>query len=242
MALSVGLGDPMNAIDKGAGIAIIRVVMQAPPYALLAKPNIKTMADLKGKLISIGGDKDITRIYLERMLIPNGIKPGDYDMIFAGATGARFAALRAGAVDAAILLPPFISSAASAGFTNLGLTVEYARDLPFSGSVVNRAWANKNPAVMKRVIDATQKGMSYLLNPQNRDDSIAIFAKYSKLSHEDVSNAYDMLVKHDFFSPTGEVSKVKFDSLAGVLKGLGDIKGSTDVSRFVLSGVTMLTD
>src|SRR3954465_10484019 len=71
MALSVGLVDPMNAIDKGASIAIVGVVMQAPPYALLAKPAIKSMADLKGKLISIGGDKDITRIFLERMLIPN---------------------------------------------------------------------------------------------------------------------------------------------------------------------------
>ena len=120
IALSVGLVDPMNAIDKGASIAIVGVVMQAPPYALLAKPAIKSMADLKGKLISIGGDKDITRIFLERMLIPNGVKPGDYDMIFAGATGARFAALRGGAVDAAILLPPFISSAESAGFKNLG--------------------------------------------------------------------------------------------------------------------------
>ena len=72
--------------------------------------------------------------------------------------------------------------------------------------------------------------------------SIAIFAKYSKLPHEDVSNAYDFLLKHDFFSPTGQVSKSKFDSLANILKQLGDIKGATDVSRFVMPGVTLLAD
>ena len=38
--------------------------------------------------------KDITRIYVERMLAPSGVKPGEFDMVFAGATSARAAALR----------------------------------------------------------------------------------------------------------------------------------------------------
>ena len=41
------------------------------------------------------------------MLAPHGVKPGEFDMVFAGATSARASALLAGAVDAAILLPPF---------------------------------------------------------------------------------------------------------------------------------------
>jgi hypothetical protein len=127
LALSTGLADPLRAIDKGSPIAIVRIEMQAPPYALLAKPAIKGWADLKGKTISIGGPKDITRIYLERMAVPNGLKPGDYDTVFAGATSARFSALQSGAVDAAILLPPFNFYAESAGFTNLGLTIDYAK-------------------------------------------------------------------------------------------------------------------
>src|SRR5262245_6710241 len=82
IALSTGLADPIRAIDKGSAIAISRFEIQAPPYSLMAKPAIKTWADLKGKVISIGGPKDITRIYLERMAIPNGVKPGDHDTVF----------------------------------------------------------------------------------------------------------------------------------------------------------------
>ena len=52
--------------------------MQAPPYALLAKPTIKNIGELKGKVISIGGAKDITRIFVERMLVPNGVKPNGH--------------------------------------------------------------------------------------------------------------------------------------------------------------------
>src|SRR4051794_11773924 len=146
VALSSGLVDPIRAIDKGAPVAIVALEMQSPPYALLAKPSITRMADLKGKIISLGGPKDITRIFVERMLTPNGVKPGEFDMVFAGATAARFSALQSGAVDAALLLPPFNFYAESAGLRSLGLTVDYAPDLPFSGSLANRNWAAKNAA------------------------------------------------------------------------------------------------
>src|SRR5215467_10810772 len=90
VTMSTGLVDPIRAIEKGAPIAIVRFESQSPPYALVAKPNIKSLRDLKGKVISLGGAKDITRIYVERMLAPSGIKPGEFDMVFAGATAAWF--------------------------------------------------------------------------------------------------------------------------------------------------------
>src|SRR6185369_16568112 len=36
--LSAGITDPVNAIDKGAPIAIVRLEMQLAPYAVNAKP------------------------------------------------------------------------------------------------------------------------------------------------------------------------------------------------------------
>src|SRR5260370_37594316 len=113
--------------------------MQAPPYTLLDKPAIKRWQDLKGKTISIGGPKDITRIYLERMAVPNGVKPGDYATVFAGATSARFSALNAGAVDAAILLPPVNFYAESAGFTHLRPRLPSAPGAPVRCGVGVRA-------------------------------------------------------------------------------------------------------
>jgi NitT/TauT family transport system substrate-binding protein len=240
VALSAGLADPMRAIDKGAAIAIVRIEMQAPPYALLAKPAIKTWADLKGKTISIGGPKDITRIYLERMAGPNGLKPGDYDTVFAGATSARFSALQGGAVDAAILLPPFNFYAESAGFTNLGLTIDYAPELPFAGAVVGRSWAHKS--TLAKVLSVHNKSMAWFSDPQNRAEAVKIMVDASKLKEEDVARSYDFLHKNAFFEATGKVSRTKMGALLKALKDLGDIEGSTDVERFVLPGVTQLTD
>ncbi len=141
VAPSAGMVDPIRAIDKGAPVALVRIVIQAPPYALLAKPEIKKIEDLKGKTIIIGGAKDITRIFTERMLEPHGLKSGDYDYVFAGATSARFAALKSGAVDAALLTMPFNFFAEAAGFSNLGFTFDVLPDMPFAGMAVNRPWA-----------------------------------------------------------------------------------------------------
>src|SRR4051812_12189271 len=100
---SGGLADPLPAIDKGAPVTLLRVETQVPPYSIYGKKGLTSLKDLKGKLISIGGVKDITRIYLERMMAPNGVKPNEYDLVFAGTAAARFAALASGAVDATIL-------------------------------------------------------------------------------------------------------------------------------------------
>src|SRR5262249_42618321 len=57
VSVGSGLVDPIRAVDKGAPVAIVRIEMQRPPYTLLAKPAIKRIADLKGKVVSVGGAK-----------------------------------------------------------------------------------------------------------------------------------------------------------------------------------------
>ena len=242
MALSAGLVDPIHAIDKCAPIAIVRLEMQAPPYAILSKPTFKSLSELKGKLIMVDSPKGITRIYVERMLAPNGVKPGEFDMVFAGATGARLAALQSGAVDATILLPPFSFFAESAGFHNLGLTVDYAKELPFTGAVVNRNWAAAHRATLDKLLAVHNKSMAWFLDPKNRDEAIAIMGQYSKMKPELIGKTYDFLHKNAFFDATGVVSKTKMKALIDALKQLGDLQGSGDITRYVLAGVTKLGD
>jgi ABC-type nitrate/sulfonate/bicarbonate transport system substrate-binding protein len=242
VAFSSGLVDPIRAIDKGAPIAIIRLEMQAPPYAIMAKPAIKTLADLKGKTISVGGAKDITRIFLERMLKPQGLKSDDYDLMYAGATAARFSALKAGAVDAAMLLPPFNFYAEAEGSNNVGLALQYAKDLPFSGTLMNRAWAEKNRATAEKLIAIMNKSIAFFNDPKNRDDAIKIMVEHSKMKADDITMSYDFLQKNELFESGGKVSKTKLAGIISALKSLGDVEGSTEIDRFILTGVTQLTN
>src|SRR5712691_1540744 len=174
IAPSAGLVDPIRAIEKGAPVAIVRILLQAPPYALLAKPGIKSMRELKGKTIIIGGAKDITLIFVERMLAASGLKPGDYDLVFAGATSARFSALQAGAVDAAILTVPFNFYGESAGFTNLGFHFDTLPDLPFAGMAVDRTWAAANPKVVERMLSVFVTSIAWFEDAKYRDEAVKL--------------------------------------------------------------------
>jgi len=242
ITMSTGLVDPIRAIDRGAPIAIVRIEVQAPPYSLVAKESIKSLAELKGKTISLGGPKDITRIYVERMLAPNGVKAGEFDMVFAGATSARTSALLSGAVDAAILVPPFNFQATAAGFNDLGKTVDYVKDLPFSGTAVNVAWANDHGAVLQRMIAAHNKGVAWFEDDHNRAEAIQMLVTESRLKPEEVEKSYDFFRNGQFFEPTGKVSKAKLQALSDTLADLGDLSNGTNVNRMLLPGVTQVSE
>lgn len=241
MSNNSGLVDPIRAAQKGAPVAILRVEIQRPPYSIMAKPEIKTMKDLKGKLVSVGGAKDITRTYVDLTLATAGLKSGDFDLAFAGATSARFAALQSGAVDAAILTPPFNFGAESLGFNKLADVNDYV-DMPFAGIAVNTQWAANNKETLAKVVEAYNQSVAWLYDPKNRDEAVKILNKVSKLKEADAQKAYDFLIKGKFFEPTGKVSKSLIGKLVDALKSVGDIPADFSVDRLFLAGVTQTTD
>ena len=242
VAPTAGMVDPIRAIDKGAPLGLLRIVIQAPPYALLAKPEIKRIEDLKGKTIIIGGAKDITRIFTERMLAPHGLKSGDYDYVFAGATSARFSALKSGAVDAALLTMPFNFFAESAGFSNLGFTFDYLPDMPFAGMAVNRPWAAANGDVLRRFLDAYNKGVAFFADPTNREAVVKLQMEVSKIGQDDVEKSYTFLHDKNLFEPTGKVSKRKVGNVIDALRDLGDLPADFTVDRVLLPDVTQISE
>jgi ABC-type nitrate/sulfonate/bicarbonate transport system substrate-binding protein len=234
--------DVIRAIEKGSPLAIVRILVQTPPYELLAKPSLKSLKELKGKTVSIGGPKDVTRIYLNRMLEPNGLKDSDVDLVYAGASSARLTALQSGAVDAAILTAPFNFYGVSAGLSVIGRTADYITDLPQNGTVVNRNWASGHMSTVMRFLAAFNKGVDWFRNDGNRGEAINILVTTGNLKPDEVAKSYDFFRKGEFFEPTGSVSKAKIRAVTQVLQGLGDLPNSIDIDKLFLPGVTKVVD
>ena len=237
MSVSSGLPDPIRAAAMGADVALVRIDGTVSPYALLARPTIHGLADLRGKIISIGGAKDITRVYLQRMLAPSGINPTEYDLVFAGATSARFAALTAGAVDAALLFPPFNFRAVSAGYRELGLVVDFAPELPFSGLTANRAWARANPALLQAVLDGYGHAVAWMHDPAHRDEAIDMMVTATHSSVQDITQTFDFLGRIGFYAEQGTIARNKVAAMIDALVAQGDIPAGTTVEQVVLPGV-----
>lgn len=242
IAVSTGLVDPIRAIDKGGPVALIFIEVQGAPYVLMAKPEIKSLAGLKGKIVAVGGLNDITNIYIDRMLAPSGIKRGEFDMRFFGSTPARYAALQAGAVDAAMLSQPANFYAEAAGYSNLGLVMDYVRDFPFSGSAVNLAWGEAHHDTVKRFIATYKQGVAWFRDAKNRDEAIKIMAEASQGKPEDLAKSYDFLRQGDFFESTGKISRSRLKNLVTAMHSLGDIDDLPEAERLVAPGLTELSD
>jgi NitT/TauT family transport system substrate-binding protein len=240
LGVGVGLTDPLRAIDKGAKIAIIRIQGEVPPYTLWAKHDIKSIGALKSKVIIVGGANDITRIYLERMLEPNGLKRGQYDMIYAGTTPSRYAALASGAVDAAILLPPFSFKAQREGYSLVARLSDYVKDLPFTGHAVNIEWAQKNKSTLIAFLKAYKKGVEWFYKPENRAEAITILVNSTGTAQADAEATYDYLNQIHVFSVDGVVTAEAIGPIVKVLAAEGALDGSADPKRFLNAEITAM--
>lgn len=229
---TAGLTSPMRAIDQGIAVAVLGIETQAPPYSLWSKPALKSMSDLRGKTIVVGGAKDITRTYLERMVVPGGVPKDNYDLIYAGSAAARFSALTAGAVDAALLNPPFNFKAQAAGFTNLGNLTDTVQ-MPFTGYVVATAWAKAHKPQLTGFATGIAKGVDWFNDEANRAEAIDILQKVSKADREDVAATYDLYRKLQVFPRKGTLAGSQIASIIQALQDVGELDGPPDIARFI---------
>jgi NitT/TauT family transport system substrate-binding protein len=241
--VDIGAVEPIHAVSRGAPVAMLRISGAVSPYEVLAKPEIASIKELKGHTVVIGGQVDINRVYLERILKAAGLKDSDIDMTFIGNTAGRFAALKSGAADATMLAPPVNFFAEAAGFRNIGMMIDYTKDLPFGATDVSLAFANKNHDALVRFMGALDKSIAYFNNDANRDGSIDVLAKeMPTMSRDDVAKSYDYMRKIGFFPTNNVISRKRLEALMDEMTAIGDTEGKVPLEKLVLAGVAKIGD
>jgi NitT/TauT family transport system substrate-binding protein len=228
-----GMTEVMLGIDHGAKLTLLSIETQVPPYSLFAKRTITSIKELRGKVVIVGGAKDVTLIYFERMAAANGLKPGDYDLLYAGTTPARYAALASGSVDAAILYPPGSFEAASRGYPNIGNLSDYVKDMPFTGYAVDHAWAANNKPAVIAFLKGVHKAVNWFYDTNNRAEAVAILVKESGQSHDNIEKTYDYYRSLRIFPEDGTIDAKKLTSLVQALAQMSTLTGPADPQRFV---------
>jgi len=104
---------------SGAPVRLVSLALRTSFHTLVARPQIKSLADLKGKTIAvtIGAADDFVARHLLRRA---GIDPREVNFVNMGGSDTRFPALHGGKIDATPLSLPFFVIAKRQGFTLLG--------------------------------------------------------------------------------------------------------------------------
>ncbi len=237
--VDIGAVEPIHAVARGAAVAILRISGAVSPYEILAKSDIKSLKDMKGHTVVIGGLVDINRVYLERMLKAAGLTDKDVDITIIGNTAGRFAALKSGSADVTMLAPPVNFFAEEAGFRNIGMLIDYTKDLPFGATDVSRAFAEKHPDTLKKFVGALNKSFAWFNDDANRDAAIDLLAAEMKTTNrDDVAKSYDYLRKIGFFDPSDVISKTRLNALMDEMTAIGDTQGKVPMDKLLLDGVS----
>jgi ABC-type nitrate/sulfonate/bicarbonate transport system substrate-binding protein len=189
----------IRAAMRGIPLKVIAVLIDSPPYAFIARPEITAMKALKGKTVGIGVYGSSNDIIARMMLERSGIDPDKETKLVAfGSDAARFAALKEGLVEAAIIAPP-----AGAQARKLGLNVlARANDLfkfPHIGLGTTNKKLTENPQEITRVIRGFIKANRFVRD--HRQEAINVLADWGRTQKEDAIASYDSTWQ--VFSPDG---------------------------------------
>jgi ABC-type nitrate/sulfonate/bicarbonate transport system substrate-binding protein len=166
-------------------------------YVLVARPQVRSYADLKGKVIGVSALRAGETPLLRALLRARGLSEGDYQMVVAGGTPERVTAIQAGSIDATMLTPPLDLPLVQKGFTRLGASTEVLPDFAFLTLGTNRPWAQANSEALVRVLAALTEATDWLLNPSNRDRAVQILAKRLNVSPDEARQTYEGTVAVD---------------------------------------------
>ncbi len=167
----------IQAVLKGSeGVAIAGETL-TPIYSLIAKPEIKTFADLKGKVVGLSLAVDTISISTRKLMAKNGIKEGNFKVKELVGTPARADCLRKGECDAVPLGQPEDFLLMKQGYQRLGVSIDAVPSFLFTVSAVRKSWGEKNQEALVRYVRGLASAFRFMRDSANRDEVVRMTAE-----------------------------------------------------------------
>jgi NitT/TauT family transport system substrate-binding protein len=166
----------VTAIVQGASLVRLGVTTNTLGYSIVVQPSIKTIRDLKGKIVGITPGRDAAYARVVKLLRDNGMdasKDVTFLTVGDGGPAARVAALSTGVIHASMFTPPSDMISEKAGMRILSRI-----DVANVGGGINTTpqYIQKNRPQALRFLRGYMEGIHYLKTHKN--ESLKIFSKY----------------------------------------------------------------
>jgi ABC-type nitrate/sulfonate/bicarbonate transport system substrate-binding protein len=187
------IGPGVAAAIRGVPVKIVACYVPGPTATLVARPEFKSVQELKGKTIGInvfGGNLEI----IARNIFKHfGMDPDkEIKFLAGGPLEARFSQMKQGLIAATLGGPPTDFLGKKMGFVVLARAHELF-SFPVTGVLSSVKKIKEKPDELKRVIRAGIKANRYIR--QNRDGTIQAFMEWMKIDKEMAAATYDSVGK-----------------------------------------------
>lgn len=192
---------------------------------IFAQPDIKSLADLRGKTVVVDAPNTAFALLLYKALQQAGLNKGDYKVHAVGGTPQRINAMLTDKANAAagVINPPMSFKAAADGLKDMGSATSGVGAYQSGCIVVMRPWAKANSDVLVRYLKAIVEGYRWLLNPANKSAATALMADKLKLPADVAAKSYAVVTDPaEGFAKDG---KFDLEGFKNVLKLRAEIEG-----------------
>jgi len=186
----------VRAALAGSDAVAIAAEFRNPIYSLVAKPEIKTFADLKGKLVGLADEAGSISISIRKLLAMHGVQRGDFAPKVIEGTPTRWVCLRRGECDAVVLGQPQDLQAIEQGYRLLGLSNEAVPDFLYTVTAARRSWAEANKDALTRYVRALAAAFGFIRDRKNRARVVEVVMATTGSSDVIASQTLDL-----FFAP-----------------------------------------
>jgi NitT/TauT family transport system substrate-binding protein len=154
-----------NALEKNLPITMLSDRVSTPiGHNLMLRPDlkdtVKSFKDLKGKVIASNGQGSVSTYEVGKMLEREGLSIADVDLKVIPFTQMGLA-FKNQAIDAAIVIPPFVWQLEAQGLAvPFGSVDELVQPQPMTIAVImaNTDWIKANPDLVQRYMTAWLRG------------------------------------------------------------------------------------
>ncbi|MET0584697.1 MAG: ABC transporter substrate-binding protein [Candidatus Binatia bacterium] len=180
---------------SGLPVRVIATLMTKQTFFLFSQREIRRVQDLKGKRIAISNFASSTDTSARAALKHHGLEAmRDATLIAMGDTGVRFQALLSGAIEAAILTPPYTVMAEQKGLNNLVWLGDILGDVPSNGLSTTLKTLKENSDQVHRMLRASVRSMIY--TREHKQDVLPILLEeFPGLDGDTLAGTLDFYVK-----------------------------------------------
>jgi ABC-type nitrate/sulfonate/bicarbonate transport system substrate-binding protein len=202
---------------QGVDVVMVTSFLNKPLYRLVVRPEIRTVADLKGKRLGVTRFGTVTDS-MSRLLVGKlGLDPDkDVSYIQIGDVPVLMASLASGKIiDGAIIQPPYYLKAVASGMRVLANMQEMDIPVQQTGLNTTQKFIAKNPDVVHRTVKSVVEGI-HLMRTNAAVAKRAIAKRMQIRDEKEVEDTYQLLKSFIQVKPypTLEGFKTIFDDLA----------------------------
>ena len=174
----------IRAALGGSDAVAVAAEFRNPIYSVIAKPEITSFAELKGKLVGLADEYGTITVSTRRLMALHGLKRGEFGARIIEGTSGRLACLRRGDCDAVVLGQPQDLIALDQGYRRLGDSTEAVPELLYTVTAARRSWAEANQEAVRRYVRALAGAFKFIRDGANRDSVIRVVMESTNASEK----------------------------------------------------------